>query len=320
MSGLRQFWRELQAHPRLSRFFLGEAPSKTAIHLNHRRIFIVPTRQGFGFTLLIVVLLLIGFVYNNNLTYLLAFLLIGLLIVTILHTFRSLSGLVMTIGAAKSVFVGERALLPLYIENPSQVKRYHLEISLEESVFVDVEARGVQQVSVYSTTLRRGWHQCGTIRVTCRFPLGLFRAWSLLRFACPVVVYPKPAASGVAFPEQATGEGQQGQAHRGGVEDFYGLLEYRAGDAIKHIHWKSYAKTQGLFTKHYSHYQASELSLDYAHTPGYGVEERLSQLCRWVMDAEACARPYSLSLPGCTLPPGCGEQHYVACLQALALF
>jgi len=59
----------------LSRFFVGEKPTDAAVTLNHRRIFILPTKRGLGFALLLLLLLLIAFVYNNNLVYLLTFLL-----------------------------------------------------------------------------------------------------------------------------------------------------------------------------------------------------------------------------------------------------
>ena len=60
---------------KLSRFFKGEAPVSGPLELTQRRVFIVPTRRGFGMVLTIILLLLIAFVYNNNLVYMLGFLL-----------------------------------------------------------------------------------------------------------------------------------------------------------------------------------------------------------------------------------------------------
>ncbi|WP_306306045.1 hypothetical protein [Methylomonas koyamae] len=76
---------------RLSRFFRGEAPTSAPISLGHRRIFILPTQRGLAFVLLIVLLLLVGFVYSNNLAYLLGFLLASIFFVAILHSFKSLA-------------------------------------------------------------------------------------------------------------------------------------------------------------------------------------------------------------------------------------
>ena len=60
--------------------------------------------------------------------------------------------------------------------------------------------------------------------------------------------------------------------------------------------------------------------LDWEALPGLDTEERLSQMCRWVLDAEREGQLYGLRLPGVVLPPGRGADHRHRCLKALALF
>ncbi|MGZ8143019.1 MAG: DUF58 domain-containing protein, partial [Methylosarcina sp.] len=91
---------------RKSRFVLGEQASEAPVTLNHRRIFILPTARGMGFALLLLVLLLIAFVYNNNLVYLLTFWLASIFFISILHCFKSLAGLVVQEGYCQSVYAG----------------------------------------------------------------------------------------------------------------------------------------------------------------------------------------------------------------------
>lgn len=315
-----KFWQKIVNRIKTSLVFGRGKATKGIIALTHRRIFIVPTSNGFGFVLLLTVLMLMAFVYNNNLAYLLSFLLISLFVITILHTFRSLSGLRVSLGVHKPVFCGQALALPLLIDNPSPIARYQLEVQLEETTRCDVQPLSQQQVNLHVTPLQRGWYHCGTIRITSRFPLGLFRAWSLLRFDQPVLVYPKPTSQSSPIPNNTRGQQDIGYLVKGEGEDFYGLQEYRAGDAIKQIHWKTFAKGQGVFTKQYSQGQAAELWLDYTTVPGHDTEERLSQLCRWILDAEAAGIKYGLNLPGNSLPPAQGAQHQASCLQALALF
>lgn len=100
--------------------------------LTHRRIFILPTKRGGGMVLLIVILLLIAFVYNNNLAYLLTFLIASVFFITILHTFKSLAGLVVQAGQTKAVFAGEAAGFDIHIDNPKGVERQHLQIKLSK--------------------------------------------------------------------------------------------------------------------------------------------------------------------------------------------
>jgi uncharacterized protein (DUF58 family) len=51
-----------------------------------------------------------------------------------------------------------------------------------------------------------------------------------------------------------------------------------------------------------------------------GVEEKLSWLTRWVLDAHALHLSYGLRLPGMELPLNSGELQRQRCLEALALF
>ena len=303
----------------LSRFFVGEKPTDAAVTLNHRRIFILPTKRGLGFALLLLLLLLIAFVYNNNLVYLLTFLLASIFFITILHTFKSLSGLTVQQGRTSPVFAGEPAGFEIRINNPGSNPRHHLQIKLEKAESLMLEGQSQTLMTLYSTTINRGWHKAGTVTLSSTFPLGLFRAWSPIRFNLETLVYPKPAHQSLPFPETPSDDSSQGFSKKG-ADDFYGIQDYQPGDPIKQIHWKAYAKGQGLYSKQYSGESSAEIWLDYHLAPGSTVEERLSQLCRWVCDAEKSGIAFGFSLPGTKLAPADDSQHARKCLEALALF
>ena len=57
-----------------------------------------------------------------------------------------------------------------------------------------------------------------------------------------------------------------------------------------------------------------------AHRGGLDLEDRLSQLCRWAVDAEARGQRYALRLPDRELPADRGGAHLSRCLTALALY
>lgn len=302
------------------RFFAGEPAGDAPIELNHRRVFILPSARGLSFALLLSLLWLIAFVYNNNLVYLLTFLLASVFFVTILHTYKALAGLVLQLGATRPVFAGEAAGFTLHIRNPDATPRYQIQLMLESIETLTLPAHGKRAVTLYAATHRRGWHKLGKVTVTSSYPLGLFRAWSPLRFDISVLVYPKPAPESTPFPETAVAEHQQG-AYKKAADDFYGLQTYQAGDPIKHIHWKAFAKGLGVYSKQYSGGgSAQDVWLDYQQAPGLSTEERLSRLCRWILDAEQAGIRYGFKLPGLMLPPSIGEAHRNECLKALALF
>ena len=98
-----------------------------------------------------------------------------------------------------------------------------------------------------------------------------------------------------------------------------GLREYQPGDPLTRMVWKRMRTDTppvGVFVSE----EKAELHLRYADIAHLSdPERRLSQLCRWVLDAQQAGLRYALSLPGRELPAGTDEAHLLRCLQALAL-
>lgn len=303
----------------LSRFVLGEKAQAGEITLNQRRIFILPTQRGLNFVVLIGLLLLIAFVYNNNLAYLLGFLLASVFFIAILHSYRSLAGLTVRAGQTTDAFAGESAGFEIRLTNPTPVARSLVSISLENTETLALAADSITGLTLYKKAAQRGVLTAGTITIASTYPLGLFRAWSPLRFDMKALIYPKPAPASSPIPEAYGEQTYRGQLKKG-VDDFYGLNAYQPGDAIRHIHWKAFAKGQGLLSKQYGSEHSGEIWLDYQQTAGHNLEERLSQLCRWLLDAEQTGLHYGLKLPGLSLEPGHGQAHLTTCLAELARF
>ena len=78
-----------------------------------------------------------------------------------------------------------------------------------------------------------------------------------------------------------------------------------------------------MLVKQFAGVARETLILDWtmADGPGMDADAHLSQLCRWLLDAENIADlSYGLRLPGgFALPPGHGEAHLHRGLRALAL-
>lgn len=307
---------------KLSRFFKGESPVSGPVELTQRRVFILPTPGGIGMVLTILLLLLIAFVYNNNLAYLLGFVLASIFFVSILHTFKTLAGLVVQAGFVQPVFAGESAGFVITVTNPGHQPRMSLSVKLETEQVLRLDSHESKTLILYAATRKRGWQVIDTVTLASSYPLGIFRAWSPIRLDSKVLVYPKPSGFPTPFPVSG-GQQLSGQRHldRSGRDDFNGIRTYQAGDPLRQIHWKAYAKGQGLLSKQYAtQVSGTELWLEYEHTPGADVEERLSQLCRWVIDAENAGLRYGLLIPGHKLAPDRGPKHHAACLETLALF
>ncbi len=302
----------------LQRFFHGRAPVKHAITLSHRTIYILPTWRGIGFVMLISLILLIAFIYNNNLAYFLAFLLLGIFFVSIMHCFNSIYGLVVKPVQAHNGFAGEHLGFCIELQNPSTTPRFGLHLKLHYEMQLSAALASHQKITLQAPALQRGIQTCDTITLFSEYPLGLFRAWSPLRFSLNALVYPTPISSQIDFPEHDTDSGDD-YGHRKGQDDFYGIKKYQVGDPVRQIHWKALARGQGLYSKEYSGASSNELWLDLQQTPGSELEYRLQILSRWIVDAENIGLRYGLILPHSSISPDHGPQHYRQCLEALAL-
>ena len=108
--------------------------------------------------------------------------------------------------------------------------------------------------------------------------------------------------------------------HAQGDADFAGLRPFRPGDSPRHIAWKTFAREQELLVKHYAGTDVTSHWFDWESLAGLQIEERLEQLCRWVVDAQKQGHAYGLRLPGESVNPNLGGAHQRRCLTALALF
>lgn len=302
------------------RFFEGEGSSDGPVTLTHRRIYIVPNRRGFALAGLLLVQWLTAINYNSNLGFILTFLLVAVALLGLLHGYRNLAGLRIKPRRGQPVFAGQTAILEITAANPTPLARYAVWFKLKgaEPVRADIAAEASALPTLGLHTERRGWLQPGTLVAYSEFPLGIYYAWSPLRFNERILVYPKPAPDALPFP-LAPGYGKAGRL-AGSTEDFHGFQAYQAGDPLRHIHWKGVAKGHDPQVKRYAGEQADELRFAYEETPGGDSETRLGRLCRWILDAEAAGLRYALSLPGTHLPPNTGAEHCRRCLEALALF
>ena len=303
------------------RWILRPSGGGAGVRLDRRHVYILPTRQGAGFALILLLMLVGAINYSNSLGYMLTFLLASMSLVTMLHTYRNLLGLRLAAGRSPAVFAGERARFALRLEGEEGAPRFALAVRFKEGEAqpVEVAAGRAGSAELGRPAERRGRLPLGRFRVESDFPLGLFQAWSWIDLERHCLVYPRPEPPGAPLPAASEGEGV-GRAAGAGDEDFAGLRAYRPGDPLRHVAWKAVAKGQPMLTKQFDGAEASRLWLDWAELHGMGDEARLSRLCRWVLDAEAQGAEYGLRLPGTTLDPARGEEHRRACLEALALF
>ena len=290
--------------------------------LTRRGLYMLPTRQGWMFAAVLVVLLVAAINYGNSLGYGLTFLLAAVAVVSMLYTDRNLLYLRVRTGACTPVFAGGTALFRVHLVNTIARPRYGVTLMQDkrEVARADVAASAIAIVELPLAAERRGWLAAPTVVVTTRFPLGILYSWSRrIRLEGRCLVYPKLSEP---WPWRVHAETTDAASVRPtpGGDDFSGVREYRPGDSPRQIDWKSVARGRGLLTKEFAAGLNATLWFDLARAPAADIETRLGLLCRAVIEAEQAGIHYGLRLGATVIAPQNGAGHEQHCLRALALY
>jgi len=288
------------------------------------RIVVVPTGNAGGFAFILAVMWYVGMGQGNGAAYLLFFLLLGVLVVSVPKTFLNLAALKVTAESAKPAFAGQEVSLPIELVNYSSRARCAISVSLPgagqaSEPLDEIPGGKAARAVIRFPAERRGEHEISMVSLVSAWPLGFFKGRRHAAVHQHYLVYPKPAGDPnlprlggrkAALTENVQPEG----------DDFAGVRAYLPGESQRHIDWKAVARGQPLMSKQFAADEAGALHLDFNAIAQPEIEARLSQLALWVIEAERARRPYSLRLPSVKIGASIGEAHYHKCLRALACY
>lgn len=287
------------------------------------RVHLSMSRYGVAFVPILMGMLLAAINYDNNLVYIILFLLIGIMAVSAAYTYRNLARLEVRPGNIWPAYAGgnlrytvqtfNRAPYPIYgitfrregIASDFRVECDHLEPGTGRAVEFIEPAH------------MRGRYRISGMEVASIFPLGLFRASMQVPMDWEYVVYPHPKGQRARPDTQLDVRTQDDGLYRGG-ENFYGLRNYQPGESQRHIDWKAVARGRPLMSKEFASGGTGRLWFDWDQLPNLDIEERLSQLALWVVEADQLGSPYGLRLPQQECAPSTGPIHLQKCLTLLA--
>ena len=232
------------------------------------RIRILPTRYGFIFLAMLAALLLGAVNHNNNLGYLLTFLLGGIAFVSIFHTRQNISCLDLISARARPVFAGQEALFEITVKPSSNCPAIALQFAGGEPTLVNLRPGDKSPVRVALVALQRGLLKPGHLAIATTYPLGLFQARRTLPVLANCLVYPKPVPGPLISVPGPNDRESEGDAGGSGVEDFSGLETYQPGDPLQHISWKSYSRGQGLYSKKFEGLRGKSIYFNPDALPG----------------------------------------------------
>lgn len=305
----------------LRRYWLRKQPLASEKILNKpAKMPIVPT--GYGVFLGVVLMLMFVWSANHqlNLGYALTFLVAVIAMLSAGLTVNELANLRVRGRQPQPVFAGEYVSFPIEIHEPKGRPRGAISLSCEgggHTLIVGMQASETVIANLALPALSRGWAELPAITMTSSHPFGWFVSWQWLRLESKAVVYPFPEGD-LPLPESLSPE--RGEAAHAfiGEDELLGLAVYRHGDPLSRVAWKR-SSGGAMYIKQFSGSGSRRINLDIAEAHG-DVEKRLSQLARWIVDAEAKGIAYGLRLGDVYIAPNNGDEHFHHCLRTLAFY
>ncbi len=281
--------------------------------------YILPTGYGLAFLFLIVDVFTLGYSRSSAPFHTVGLTLIVFGLVSMIQTNSNLQNIVIAVDRCDLGEAGSKTEIQISLRNTTLIPSYNLSVQVDRQFALKTQLDIDELVfhthfplSVLCPT--RGIYPLGRIKIFSRGVYGLFYTWRWQSTDSELVVYPSPRGT-LPLPG-----GSEGAARRSlNNEDFVGHKPFIAGDSLKHIDWKAYARGSDLLVKNYADQAMEALELKWEHTAG-DIEARLEQLSAWVILMSSTQRPFSLHLPDLTIAKGMGEDHDRSALRALAAF
>ena len=294
---------------------------KNEIELQHKTIYVLPSKLGGQFLIIALLNFVMGINYQNNLILAMAYLMVVVMVFAILTGYKNVRGLLVKYLSVKEDYAPKAPLARFELQAKSRCELVKLINNNIESEAVSLQSNEKNSVEIALKCSERGAYGFDRIKIISHFPFGLVSVWSYIEPIDTVYVYPKPIPTeklDTQLHDNDEHDGDNAQI-KAGNDDFYQLTSFVQGTALNKVSWKHYAKTQQLLTKEFTSDASQELALNFNMLTGNN-EHRLSQLCFLVNQLTDQHMAFSLTLPNKHIAKGLGVHHQKACLQALAEF
>jgi uncharacterized protein (DUF58 family) len=241
-----------------------------------------PTREGFVYFLVGILLLIAGMLHQVNLILLVFTLSAGPIVASLLSGRTLLHRLSVQRRVPPYVFSGDRLTVDYTLEN---ARRWHaaLAVFLEESLvpvdrlvsgsagetprvfFSRIAAGDRARLRWQCRSPRRGEYEFRDLALGTRAPFGLVEHRAFIALEDQLLVYPEIGRLNrrwYQMQRQAT-ENRQGQRHDQSAQqvEYHGLRGYRPGDSPRWIHWRTSARRGELIVKEFEQQNEQDLAI-----------------------------------------------------------
>ncbi len=290
-----------------------------------------PTRDGWWCLLVVIGLGVAAINTGNNLLYLLVSLLLSLIVVSGVLSEQSLRGLRLEADVPDEIYAGAPVLFGAVLANrKGWLTSYSITLELlvrggaTRFIYVPRLEAGRDRLLTWEETLpSRGRQRLAGVRLTTRFPFGLFLKAGRTMLELPVLVFPAVHPIPSETLHRLVGAGTSATRRRGRGHDLYNLRTYRAGDDPRHIHWRTSAKVQVLLVREMEAETTEDTRVVLRGTGARDaarLEAALSEAASIAAHLSRTGAGVELAGPGLFVPLGRGPGHARRVLTALALY
>ena len=294
-------------HRTVKPFFKPSRPC-AELKLGHRSLYIIPSRFGVLWIAAAGLLLLVAIQTGSNSTLLLAFLMIGLMLLAMFLTHDTLQGLTLRCDQPAPAFAGEPAHYSLQLDSAAARPRCSLRVQGHAVVVCDRIAAGRTTLSLPWEAENRSWQLPPPVQIETIAPLGLFICWGRWQPQQPQLIWPRRRSGPVAET--------QPPRSINGLEEWQDLRPVREGERPALVDWASAARGRPLQAKVFNDPEEPEVIL--APAPGVALELAREHLADRIWRLHHGGACYGLQIQGLSLAPSKGVRHRDACLEALA--
>ncbi len=274
----------------------------------------IPTRFGLACGVLFLFFTITAAHYANNLIFLMAFILVSFLLISILQTAKNLRGLTLIKVQMQPGFPDQTTVAQVLVQNTKTSPKMGigLQFGKQKPFFVidEISAEDKKWISLpFVLPSQRGRYSTTKVKVFTDAPYGLFYGWYNIYRTDQTVVYPRPI-----------GENSSTLQNKSLGSDFSGLIDFQNGDSLSRVSWKHSAQRDQLLVKEFKDETPQLEIYRLADCPQKDIEDKLSQLCLWITQAEKQKIKYGLQLHEPLVLVGSGEKHSQECLYQLGVF
>lgn len=296
------------------------------------------TREGGGFIVLVFGIGIGAINTGNNLLYLILAMCCSFIAVSGILSEQTLKDISAEGSLPSTIYLGDTYPIPiklhngkrrlpsysLYIEFPTD---YQSDYRVESSpYFFQISGGATMEKSALLTATKRGPLKIRTCRLRTSFPFGFFVKTKSIPFEADCIVFPQIKPMELPRPSELSEEGE-GKVSPSG-DDLYSLREFRPGDSMSTVHWKSSAKTGSLRVREFSrggtHSFTLFLNIEESQTnrpvTGDILEQRISETASLAYHLIRRGDEVRLKIHEYESSMGNSESHLHSLLTYLALF